>query len=153
MTDDPARAVTRPPDRYGDDRQSVGRRRVVRIVVGVLAVAAVTWWVVVALARSTPDVTYDLLGFDHVTDTSLDVRFRIERQRDLPVVCVLRARDRSGAEVGVASVTIPASDGDRVELVSTVRTTRRPVSAEIGSCTSAPARGLDNGASTQPPES
>jgi hypothetical protein len=153
MTDDPARAVTRPPDRYGDDGQSAARRRAVRIVVGVLAAAAVTWWLVVALARSTPDVTYDLLGFDHVTDTSMDVRFRIERHRDAPVVCVLRARDRSGAEVGVASVTIPAADGDRVELVWTVRTTRRPVSAEIGSCTSAPARGLGDRASAQSAES
>jgi len=100
----------------------------------VVLTIAVGWWVWVAAVRSTPDVRWELVGFQAVTDTSVDIRWVVQRAPGRAVDCVVRARSLDGAEVGRARVPVAAGATDSVELVHTLETSDRPVTGEVLSC-------------------
>jgi hypothetical protein len=133
MTDQ-AFQPARPADRYGDRPPSLRRRVLVVVGVGGVLLVALIWWIWVASTRSSPEVSYDLLGFDAVTTTSVEIRFSVAREPGEMVACVLRARAADGREVGRRQVVVPADPVARVELTSTVRTTGPAVTGEVLSC-------------------
>jgi hypothetical protein len=135
MADDTFQAPTvRPPERYGDHPQATRSRRVQQVVIAAVVAALLGWWIVIAVGRSTPAVRYDLLGFDGVTDTSVDVRFQVDRVVGMPVTCLLSARNIDGDEVGRVFVDVPPDEPAPIELTKTVRTTNRAVSVEVVTC-------------------
>ncbi|MEV1144150.1 DUF4307 domain-containing protein [Micromonospora sp. NPDC049799] len=103
-----------PPGRYGRRRQP-GRRR--PLLVALLAVALVAALGVVSLRlyQQYGDPTYraEVITYTEITDEQVLVDFRVTVPEGGRAVCVLRARDRAGAQVGLEQVTVTASPGQR----------------------------------------
>jgi hypothetical protein len=129
----PARSPTlrTPPGRYGARRSP----RALYAVGGVLLVALIALTVYLVRAAGTPEVTYGVRAFT-TAERSVRITFDVRKPPDATAVCVLRARDRQGAEVGRREVAVrPRADGMRtVVLVETLQTSRRPVTGEVNSC-------------------
>jgi hypothetical protein len=95
-----------PPDlqaRYG-----IGRRSLVPIIGGVIAITAF----IAALAFVTfnlvsPKVTFTLLAWNDVSADRVDITFEVRRSAEWDVYCVLRAQDESRTDVGYAIVPLP----------------------------------------------
>jgi hypothetical protein len=75
-----------------------------------------------------------LLGYGVLSDHAVEVRFEVHKDRNATVVCLVRARDRDGAEVGNAPVTVGPSSADPVVTVYTLTTTRRASTGEVTAC-------------------
>ncbi|NJP35742.1 DUF4307 domain-containing protein [Micromonospora thermarum] len=103
-----------PPGRYGRRREP-GRRRPVLAGLLALALAAVLGLVTVRLYQQYGDPEYDatVITYTGITDTQVLVDFRVTVPPGGSAVCVLRARDRAGAEVAREQVTVTARPGER----------------------------------------
>jgi uncharacterized protein (DUF58 family) len=76
----------------------------------------------------------DVLGYGVLSDHAVEVRFQVHKDRAANVMCVVRARDSNGAEVGRAPVTVGPSSTDPVVVVHTLTTTRRASTGEVTGC-------------------
>ena len=94
-----------PPGRYGRRREPRRRRPwlVAALVAAALLVGAVA---IMPLYRKYGDPTYDaqVISYTGITDTRIDVTFRVTVPAGGSAICVVRARSRDGAEVGHADV-------------------------------------------------
>jgi hypothetical protein len=126
-------APQRPADRYGD-RPTGARTWLVRAVIGAVALIALGGWLWIAYVRADPDVQASLLGFDQITDSSVQIRWQVERDPDAAAVCFVRALDRNGAEVGRARVEIPAGPPREQVVTHTVATLAAPFNAQVIGC-------------------
>ncbi len=130
-----------PPGRYGWRRDG-GRRRLIPIVytiVFALALGGITWgyW-----ARyGGTDYTADIIGWEVTSDREMAIEFRVRVPEDGAAMCMLRARDYDGFEVGRRAVTVPAPDGGgSVEVRETVPTNARGAVGDVMGCRDAAAR-------------
>ena len=82
-----------------------------------------------------------VLGFRVLGDGSVRVTAVVNRDPRRDAVCLVRARDVSGAEVGHAEVRVVADPGGdkRADLAHVLPTTNRAVTGEVGRCLSVPA--------------
>lgn len=124
-----------PPGRYGRRREG-GRRRLIPIVytlVFALALGGITWgyW-----ARyGGTDYTADIIGWDEPSDQEMVIEFRVRVPEGGAAMCMLRARDYDGFEVGRRAVTVPAdTDGGSVEVRETVPTKTRGSVGDVMGC-------------------
>ena len=106
-----------------------------------LAVAAASVVVAVVVARlmtqyGPADVRGTVLAFRVLNDTSVRVTVAVDRDPQRDAICLVRARNRTGAEVGHDEVRVPAEPGGakRVRLSHVLTTTSRPVTGEAGRC-------------------
>lgn len=130
---------TRPADGSTAARYQQGRSPwVTRIGAVVLAVVSLLAAYAFArpLAGSPQTVRFDVLGFDTLDDRdAVTIRWTVDRPIGTEVICVLRSRNREGAEVGRAEVPIPAqTSSDRVGVEYTIVTVGRPVTGEVTDC-------------------
>ncbi|MEP6464464.1 MAG: DUF4307 domain-containing protein [Frankiaceae bacterium] len=129
--------MTRPPSirrapagRYGNRRPP----RAFYLVGGALLLGLIVVIVYLGHQAGTPDVTYGVRAFS-TGDRSVRITFEVRLPPERTAVCVLRARDRRGVEVGRREVTVPAPEGDRaVVLTATLTTSARPVTGEVNGC-------------------
>ncbi|MBX7269087.1 DUF4307 domain-containing protein [Micromonospora sp. Llam7] len=125
-----------PPGRYGR-RRAPRRRRPVLAALLVIAVVATLTGVSVRLYRQYGDPAYDaqVISYGDITDSQVVVHFRVNLPDGGSAVCLLRARDRAGAEVAREEVSVAATAGQRH---STVRhrlaTSARPFIGEVVRC-------------------
>lgn len=90
---------------------------------------------IVLIGRLGTDISSEVVGFDVVDDTTLDVRFTVTREDPTQeAVCIVRARSRDGSESGRREVLIPASDAAVVNVMTTVRTSERPGMGDTYGC-------------------
>jgi Domain of unknown function (DUF4307) len=79
-----------------------------------------------------------LVSMSEFTDTSVEVTFDVQPPAGSDAVCVIRARNRAGAEVGRAEVTVrgPAAAGADgwIRTTYTLVTTGRGFVAEVQRC-------------------
>jgi uncharacterized protein DUF4307 len=123
---------TYPPGRYG-------RRRSPSPLARWLPVALVTLGMLLGLVLAValyarygdPDLRVTLQRV-RVADAGATVEFRVHKPSGRPVVCQVRARDRSGATMATADVPVPA--GTDVVVTHTVATDRRPFTADVPRC-------------------
>jgi hypothetical protein len=130
MADD---SLRRPESRYG--RKKLPRRGVV-IAVSVLAVAISIVVAVVGYQRlGTAPVEGTLGGYQLVDGQTVDVTISVTRDDpSRPVVCILRARSKDGAEVGRREILVPPSDQATVQVTAAVKASRPPVIGDVYGC-------------------
>lgn len=127
-----------PPGRYG--RRDAGPRlSPAAKVAAVVALAAVSALVAFVFARSTTSsFGSQRVGVEsfELRDASVAITFTVRRDPDEELVCVLRSRDRAGAEIGRAEVPVPADPGGATEVTLTYEllTAGIPVSGEAIGC-------------------
>ncbi|MDG4807957.1 DUF4307 domain-containing protein [Micromonospora sp. WMMD1120] len=134
----PPSAPVFPPGRYGRRRAPGGaRRRTMVAALALLALVATLTVISVRLYRQYGDPVYDaqVITYTDITDKQVLVDFRVTVPAGGSAVCVLRARDRAGAEVGREQVTVTADPGDRhVTARHRLTTTARPFIGEVLRC-------------------
>ncbi|MGW6535941.1 DUF4307 domain-containing protein [Streptomyces sp. NPDC055051] len=123
-----------PEGRYGRsaDERADRKLRIIGAVLGVLFVAMIGWfgWHHVGGNK----ISAELIKFDVVSDTEVQVHLEIRKDQGVRGVCTLRSRSEDGAEVARKDVTVDEPDG-RVDRVYSLRTTARATSAELMGCT------------------
>jgi Domain of unknown function (DUF4307) len=121
-----------PPGRYGRRREP-GRSTRRRVLLFVVAGAVVGLLLAVVLyQRYGPGEFEPQLVTFQTANGHVMMRFQVHKPSGDPAVCHVRARDRSGAEVGAADVDVPA--GTTVTVTYTLATKGVPVSAEVPVC-------------------
>ena len=110
------------------------------MLIGAGGLAAVLALVVAYLvfARSAAGPQGALLGYRVVSDSSVEVRFEVSRPVGTKAVCLIRARDAGGAEVGRAEVPIPTGGPRTVRLTHLLTTTGRANTGEVADCIARP---------------
>ena len=132
----PSGAPVFPPGRYGR-RRGPGRRRPLLAALVGLALVAALGALVVRLYQQYGDPAYDakVITYTGITDTQVLVDFQVTVPPGGSAVCVLRARDRAGAEVAREQVTVTARPGERqVTAQHRLVTTGRPFIGEVLRC-------------------
>ncbi|RIV34457.1 DUF4307 domain-containing protein [Micromonospora radicis] len=125
-----------PPGRYGRRREP-GRRRPVLTAILLVALVAVLTAISVRLYRQYGDPAYDtqLITYTDITDTQVVVDFRVNLPEGGSAVCLLRARDSAGAEVGREEVAVAAAAGQRqITVRHRLVTDARPFIGEVIRC-------------------
>ncbi|MFE0644637.1 DUF4307 domain-containing protein [Streptomyces sp. NPDC058877] len=123
-----------PEGRYGrsaDERADRGLK-VTGAVLGVLFLGLMGWfgWHYVVDNK----ISAELIKFDVVSPTEVQVHLEIRKDEGVSGVCTLRSRSEDGAEVARKDVRVddPAT---RIDRVFSLRTTARATSAELLGCT------------------
>ena len=101
------------------------------LVVGILAAGALLAY----RYFSTPEISAKPSGFEVVDDHTMDLRLDVTRDHpETPVVCVIRAREGSGAEVGRREVAVAPGTEKTTRLTVRLATTGRAVDADSYGC-------------------
>ena len=135
----PSDARRRPPGRY--DPPSLLGQRVLAVLLAVLVVAFVAAAADLLRSRfSAGQLRGEVVAFRIPSDEQVVMDLQVSKPEGARAYCVVRARDRTGVEVGRDVVVVDAegsrSDSERTTFV--LETSRRAVTAEIAGCTSEP---------------
>jgi hypothetical protein len=128
--------VTFPPGRYGRRREPRGSRRVVPALLLVIVLAA-SVGIAVKLFRQYGNPAYRVdVTAVHIADTESIVVFRVTKPAGRPASCGVRASARDGAEVGRATVDVPAGGPDSTVSTVTYRlaTRARAYAVDVPRC-------------------
>ncbi|WP_329282412.1 DUF4307 domain-containing protein [Streptomyces sp. NBC_00691] len=123
-----------PEGRYGRSADEAADRKlkIAGAVLGVLFLGLMGWfgWYYVVDNK----ISAELIKFDVVSSTEVQVHLEIRKDEGTEGVCTLRSRSEDGVEVARKDVRVddPAS---RVDQVYSLRTTARATSAELMGCT------------------
>ncbi|MEV4655426.1 DUF4307 domain-containing protein [Micromonospora sp. NPDC049301] len=130
-----------PAGRYGRRRATGGgRRRTLSAALVLLVLLGALTLISFRLYRQYGDPVYDaqVITYTDITDNQVLVDFRVTVPPGGSAVCVLRARDRAGAEVAREEVTVTAGSGDRhITTRHRLATTARPFIGEVVRCRAA----------------
>ncbi len=84
-----------------------------RIAIALLAIAGALWLGWSAWFHSHPALSINEIAFTISSESSSEMRYEVTRREPaLPVICVLRALDSSGAVVGEVRETIPGESSE-----------------------------------------
>jgi hypothetical protein len=132
----PPGAPVYPPGRYGRRREP-GRRRPLLAGLLLAALLAALVLITVRLYGQYGDPAYDadVITYTGITDSQIDIDFRVNVPTGGSAVCVLRARSADGAEVAREEVTVTARAGaGRITARHRLTTTARPFVGEVVRC-------------------
>ncbi|MGW8356638.1 DUF4307 domain-containing protein [Streptomyces wedmorensis] len=123
-----------PEGRYGRsaDERADRKLKIIGAVLGVLFLCLMGWfgWHYVVANK----ISAEMIKFDVVSDTEVQVHLEIRKDEGVEGVCTLRSRSEDGAEVARKDVRVD-DPGSRVDRVYSLRTTARATSAELIGCT------------------
>jgi hypothetical protein len=115
-------------------RYGIRRRRVVPVLVGVLIAGVVSGSLAYATFRQqNPSISAQLLTFEIVSPTQVNVTWELARGPELTTYCVVRAQDVSRTDVGYAIVTV-AGGNDYEQITYPLTTNGQAVLAEVLGC-------------------
>ena len=122
--------------RYGRSPMTPEARRRLTIALTALAVAAGVAVAAGAYQRFEGNAVEGEMGaFDVLDDKSVSVTISVTRKDPaVPVVCVVRARSRDGAETGRREILIGPSEAKTVQVTATVVAYRQPFVGDIYGC-------------------
>jgi Domain of unknown function (DUF4307) len=118
--------------RYGVRMTRRGKITMI-ICVTIIAAAALTGLLWIALYQANPPVRGTLLGYEVTSNRAVEVRFEVWRRPGVTAQCVVRARNAEGVEVGSRLIIIPAGER-RVIRTEVLETRSRAVSGELKDC-------------------
>ncbi|MGW5424449.1 DUF4307 domain-containing protein [Streptomyces sp. NPDC003943] len=123
-----------PEGRYGRsaDERADRKLKIAGAVLGTLFLAMIGWfgWYYVADNK----ISAELIKFEVVSDTEVQVHLEIRKDADAKGVCTLRSRSADGAEVGRKDIRVDEPDA-RLDKVYSIRTTAKATNAELLGCT------------------
>ncbi|MEU4159343.1 DUF4307 domain-containing protein [Actinoplanes sp. NPDC026670] len=128
MSETHATAPVFPPGRYGRRREG-GRRRlapVLAVAIFAVVISGITYAYYDKFGQT--DYTADIIGWSIPSDTEMVVEFRVRVPAGGAAMCMVRARDYDGYEVGRQAVTVRAADGGGAVEVSQAVTTESKAS-------------------------
>ncbi len=115
-------------------RYGVRRRRLVPVLVGILIAGVVSGSLAYATFRQqNPSISSQLLTFEVVSPTQVNVTWELARGPELSTYCVVRAQDISRTDVGYATVTV-AGGSDYEQITYPLTTNGQAVLAEVLGC-------------------
>ena len=115
-------------------RYGLRRRRVVPVLIGALIAGVVSGSLAYANYRQqNPSISSQLLTFDVVSPTQVNVTWELARGAELATYCVVRAQDISRSDVGYATVTV-AGGSDYEQITYPLTTNGQAVLAEVLGC-------------------
>ena len=115
-------------------RYGVRRRRVVPVLTGILIAGVVSGSLAYATFRQqNPSVSAQLLTFEIVSPTQVNITWELARGPELPTYCVVRAQDIFRTDVGYATVTV-AGGTDYEQINYPLTTNGQAVLAEVLGC-------------------
>jgi hypothetical protein len=115
-------------------RYGVKRRRVIPVLIGVLIAGVVSGSLAYgAFRQQNPSVSEQLLTFEVVSPTQVNVTWELARGPELATYCVLRAQDISRTDVGYATVMI-AGGSEYEQITYPLTTNGQAVLAEVLGC-------------------
>ena len=125
----------RPEDRYGAAGKGKAPKRWRRwlfVAVALVVSGAIAWVYYLNLGKTPIDA--ERIGFQELPGDAMEVTLNVTRDDDSkPGVCVVRVRDKSGAESGRREVLVPAgASHSRVNTV--VKSIGEPVTADVFGC-------------------
>ncbi|SFW65303.1 DUF4307 domain-containing protein [Amycolatopsis australiensis] len=123
-----------PEGRYGSGRATTSRRwrRWVFLAVALLVSGGIAWIAYVNLGTAPIDA--ERVAFAAKPGNAMEITLNVTRDDDnRPGVCIVRVRDKTGAESGRKELLIPA--GARYSRISTtVKSIGEPVTADVFGC-------------------
>ena len=122
--------------RYGRSPMTTVKRRRLTIALTTLAVAAGVAVAATAYQRfEGTAVEGEIAAFDVLDDQTVSVTISVTRNDPaVPVVCIVRARSRDGAETGRREILIGPSEAKTVQVTATVTSFRQPFVGDIYGC-------------------
>jgi hypothetical protein len=115
-------------------RYGVRRRRIVPVLIGVLIAGVVSGSLAYATFRQqNPSISSQLLAFEVVTPTQVNVTWELARGPELTTYCVIRAQDEARTDVGYATVAV-AGGSDYEQITYPLTTNGLAVLAEVLGC-------------------
>lgn len=133
---DPGSAPRRPESRYGRAAMPMSRRR--RIAIGLGSLVAVAGVAIAAVGYQryeAVDVEGESAAFTVLDDRTVEITISVTRKDpSRPVVCIVRARARDGAETGRREILVGPAAGKTVQVTTTVKSYRLPAVADIYGC-------------------
>ena len=128
--------IERPADRYGRQRLSRRSRRRVVVALSVVIVSAAVALALVAYQRlGSGEVKGELAGYQLLDAETVQVTISVTREDpSRPVVCIVRARSRDGAESGRRELLVPASSQSTVQVTALVKSSRQPAVGDVYGC-------------------
>ena len=116
-------------ERYGV-KNSPSSVRTLAILVSVIGAAAIAFAIVQSRSNS---VASQLQSFKVTGPTAVDVTWEINRAKNAPTYCAIRAQDEARTDVGYAIVTVPAGES-HMSFSYTLTTESTAVVAEVLGC-------------------
>ena len=122
-----------PPGRYDPPRRlPVGPLATgVAVLLGVLVL---TGGYLLFARHSSRSASGSVVGYTVLSDSSVEVRFDVRRPTGRAAVCVVRARDAQGRQVGTADVPVPATPAGTVRVERVLATDSRASTGEVDRC-------------------
>ena len=104
------------------------------VAVGLSLLVAVVLWQRFGVSGPAAGVR----GFAVLSDTAVRVELEVRKDPASTVLCSLRARERSGEQVGTALVRVGPAPEQRVRAVHEIPTSARAVTGEVLGCVADP---------------
>lgn len=122
--------------RYGRAPMTPQRRRRLATVAGVVVALVLVGGAVAAFQRSEgTEVEGKMAAYQVLDDQTVAVTIRVTRKDPaLPVVCIVRARSRDGAETGRREFLVEPSQSKTVHVTAEVKSYQRPLVGDIYGC-------------------
>lgn len=126
----------RPASRYGREPLPPATRRRIAVALGALVAVAGVAIAVLAYQRfEGVDVQGEAAAFEVLDDETVSVTVSVTRKDpSQPVVCIVRARSKDGAETGRREILIGPSTETTVQVTTTVKSYKRAFVGDLYGC-------------------
>ena len=125
-----------PSERYGGAPvPETTRRRMVMGLGALVTLALIGGTVAAYLHFEGTDVEGKMAAYEVIDDQTVAVTISVTRKDPAtPVVCIVRARSRDGAETGRREVLVEPAEAKTVQLTTEVKAYQRPLVGDIYGC-------------------
>lgn len=121
--------------RYGRTPARTARSRLIAIAAAAgVAVVVVAWVVWVGLLGPAASLEAKDIGFDRISDTSIEVRWQLTAPAASEVSCAIQAVSEKHAVVGWRIVEVEPADMTTRTLTATLRTSEPSVGGSVYRC-------------------